>query len=116
MKPELRHVSQMPLHEIWDDLGIVVSADELRQLSSSEITDLLRAGRVRFVVADICSRLQWITPEECFRFWKSEAKARIREPDSQSRLEDFPDEYCYFASEWKPADGGEPIVLLMKAH
>ncbi len=32
-----------------------------------------------------------------------------------ARLEDFPDEYCYFASEWK-SNTGETIILLSKAH
>jgi len=116
MKPELRYVSQMPLRELWDEYGAIVSADIVRQLSPSEIADLLRAGRVRFVVADIGSRLQWIAPGECYSFWKSEAKSHIDEPDSQRRLENFPDEYFYIASEWKAANGGEPIVLLAKSH
>ena len=116
MKPELRYVSQMPLHELWDERGVIVSADRVRQLSSSEIAELLRAGRVRFVVADIGSRLQWVAPEKCYSFWKFEAKAHIAEPDPQSYLENFPGEYCYIASEWKVADGGEPIVLLAKSH
>ena len=116
MKPELRYVSQMPLHELWDERGVIVSADRVRQLSSSGIAGLLHSGRVRFVVADIGSRLQWIALEECYRFWKSEAKSHIAEPDSQSRLEDFPDEYLYIASEWKATKGGEPIVLLAKSH
>jgi len=116
MKPELRHVSQMPLRELWDERGTIVSADEVRQLRFSDVADLLRAGKIRFVVADIGSRLQWITPEECYTFWKSEVKPHIAEPEAQSRLEDFPDEYCYFASEWKTANGGDPIVLLTKSH
>lgn len=54
MKPELRYVSQMPLREIWDERG-VVSENKVCELGSSDIADLLRAGKVRFVVADIGS-------------------------------------------------------------
>lgn len=47
--------------------------------------------------------------------WKSEVKVHLAQPDAKTHLEDFPGEYCYFASEWK-ADVGEPIVLLAKSH
>ncbi len=114
MKPELRYVSQMPLREIWDEHD-VVSENKVRELSSSDVADLLSAGRVRFVVADIGSRLRWVLPEECYEFWKSEAKAHIAEPDANNYLENFPGEYCYFASEWR-TDEDESIVLLAKSH
>ena len=114
MKYELLIVSQMPLREIWDEHGIV-SENTICELSSSDVTDLLRAGRVRFVVADIGKPLQWIPPEECYEFWKSEAKTHIAEPEARNYLENFPGEYYYFASKWK-TDKDEPIVLLAKSH
>ena len=114
MNPELRHVSQMPLAELWNDHG-VVAAEQVRELGLSEVVSMLRAGKVRFVVADIGHHLQWVAPEHCYEFWKSEVKAHLAQPDVKTYLEDFPDEYCYFASEWK-ADVGEPIVLLAKSH
>lgn len=106
----------MPLRELWDECGVIVRAVKVRPLSSSGIAALLRVGRVRFVVADIGSRLQWIAPEQCYHFWKTEAKSHIAEPDLPSHLEDFPDEYFYTASEWKASNGIEPIVLLAKSH
>ena len=114
MNPELRIVSQMPLHELWNDHG-VVRADMVREVSSSDIIELLRENRVRFVIAEIGRRLQWVSPTACYDFWKSEAKMHIAEPNIKLYLEDFPDEYCYFASEWR-ADDGKPIVLLSKWH
>ena len=114
MKYELRIVSQMPLREIWDDHGIV-SENTICELSSSDVADLLRSGRVRFVVADIGKSLQWIPPEECYEFWKSEAKTHIAEPEARNYLENFQGEYYYFASEWK-TDKDEPVVLLAKSH
>ncbi len=114
MKPELRHVSKMPLVELWNESG-VVAAQKVRELGSSEIVSLLRAGKVRFVVADVGHHLQWIAPERCYEFWKSEVKMRLAQPEAEIYLEDFPGEYCYVASQWKP-DVGAPIVLLMKSH
>ncbi len=114
MKPELRHVSQMPLTELWNTTG-VVAAEKVRELGLSEIVSMLRTGKVRFVVADIGHHLQWVPSEHSYEFWKSEVKMHLAPPDASAYLEDFPDEYCYFASEWK-ADGGEPIVLLAKSH
>jgi len=52
MNPELRIVTQMPLHELWNDHG-VVRADMVRELSSSDIIELLREGSVRFVITDV---------------------------------------------------------------
>lgn len=114
MKPELRHVSQMPLAELWDDNG-VIAAKKVRDLDSSEIVSMLRAGRVRFVVADIGHHLQWISVEDCYEFWKSEVKMHLAQPDAKICLEDFPGEYCYVASQWGD-DLAEPIVLLAKSH
>src|SRR6266404_9389569 len=108
MNPELRIVTQMPLHELWNDHG-VVRADMVRYLSSSDIIELLREGSVRFVIADVGHRLQWVSPTVSYDFWKSEAKMHIAEPNIKLSLEDFPDEYCYFATEWR-ADDGKPIV------
>ena len=114
MNPELRYVTQMPLCEIWNESG-VVPAQKVRELSSSEVVAMLRAGKVRFVVADLGQHLQWIPADDCYEFWKSEVKLRLAPPEAKIYLEDFPGEYCYFASEWK-ADADEPIVLLMKSH
>lgn len=114
MKPELRHVSRMPLDELWNDRG-VVAAKKVQELGAPEIVSLLRAGKVRFVVADIGHHLLWIPLDVCYEFWKSEVKLHLAQPEAEIYLEDFPGEYCYLASEWK-ADTGEPIVLLMKSH
>lgn len=114
MKPELRHVSHMPLVELWNEHG-VVGAEKVRELGSSEITSMLRAGKVRFVIADIGHPLEWVSAEDCHKFWKSEVKIHLAQPNSTTYLEDSPGDYCYFASEWK-ANLAEPIVLLSKSH
>lgn len=114
MRPDLRIVSRTPLHELWDERG-VVSRTELRDLSAPDIAELLRAGRVRFVVADVGGSLEWVPADECYGFWQSEVKEHLADPAADNYLEDFPGGYCYFASEWD-SGGGEPIVLLTVHH
>ena len=60
---------------------------------------LLRAGPVRFVVADIGHRLRWVPADACFTAWKDEVKPRILDADVATfRLEDVPGEIAYLAS------------------
>jgi hypothetical protein len=70
---------------------------------------------VRFVVADVGKPLEWIPNNQRYDFWKDEVKAHLAAPESKAFLEEFPDEYCYFASEWNSYDG-DTIILLSKAH
>ncbi|HLM58984.1 MAG TPA: hypothetical protein VK422_22965 [Pyrinomonadaceae bacterium] len=114
MRFDQRIVSQMPLRELWNGRG-VVSVKELRELNASDIAELLRGGKIHFVVADVGSPLTWVPVDECYDFWKSEVKSHLAVPDAENYLGNFPDEYCYFASEWESGMGG-PIVLLAKSH
>ena len=115
MELNQRIVSQMPLHELWNEHRIV-STKKIRDLSADDIADMLRLGKVRFVVANIGEHLKWIPLDECYRFWKSEVKMRVVNPEAEGfYLEDFPEEYCYIAEEWE-ADEGERIILLIVTH
>lgn len=114
MRFDQRVVTQTPLRELWNDRGIV-SEKELRQLNAADIAGMLRAGGVRFVLANVGSPLKWLPVDECYGFWKSEVKSRLADPAANNYLGDFSGEYCYFASEWE-ADGGEPVVLLVMSH
>ena len=114
MRFDQRVVSQTPLHELWNDRG-VVSEKELRELNAADIAGLLRAGKVQFVVANVGSPLKWVPVGEGYSFWEAEVKKRLADPAANNYPGDFPGEYCYFASEWE-ADGDEPIVLLVMSH
>jgi hypothetical protein len=87
---------------------------ELRDLSTSDVRDLLRAGPVRFVVANVGDPLREVPVNECFRFWKDEVKPRVADCP-RVPLKEFPNGYCYFASEWGPVEG-PPLVVLSVAH
>ena len=106
-------VTRLPLGELWDDAGPVAGV-RLRDLTAGDIRALLQAGLVRFVVANIADPLRWVSVGDCFRFWKAEVQRSVADP-AGARPDDFPGEYCYFASEWEPVEG-LPVVVLSVAH
>jgi hypothetical protein len=109
-----KRVSCLPVEEVWAGRRLV-STIKVRDLNASDIVDFLRSGSLRFVIADVGKPFHWIPNNEGYDFWKNEVKAHLAHPESKSGLEDFPGEYCYFASEWKTYEG-ETIILLSKAH
>jgi hypothetical protein len=108
-----RVITRMPLAELWDDAGPVV-ARRGGDLTAADISELLRAGRVRFVVADIGVPPRWVPESECFAFWKAEVQPRVADP-AAANLSEFPGGYCYFAAKWVPPSGS-PIVALQRSH
>ena len=114
MNPNQKVISRLPVEEIWAGQRLV-STIKIRDLNAPDIVDLLRSDVIRFVVADVGKPFEWIPNNERYDFWKDEVKAHLAAPESKAMLEEFPDEYCYFASEWKSYDG-ETIILLSKAH
>jgi hypothetical protein len=104
-------VTSLPLSRLVTARG---DAARLCDVGANAIRDLLEHGPVCFVVADVGVALRWVAEGECFTFWKHEVQAHLAEPDQKVRLGQFPGEYAYFASRWD--DGGNPVVLLSKAH
>jgi hypothetical protein len=110
----LKTVRNLPLQELWNERDIL-PVRKGRLLSARDVTDLLRVSRVRFVVADIGQRLRWVDPAECYQFWKAEVKPHLAEPGSLFQVDDFPEQYCFSASEWG-IDNTLPIVVLERFH
>src|SRR4051812_9287223 len=108
-----RVVTRLPLAELWDDDG-PVAAEWSRNLTASDIRELLRVGPVRFAVANVAHTLEWVPVDDSFRFWKAEVQPRVAGTAGQL-LEDYPGGYCYFASEWVTG-AGPPVVVLSVAH
>ena len=110
-----RIITQLPLAQLWTGEG-PVGASRGRTVGEAELAALLRRGPLRFVVADVGKAPHWRTEADCFAFWKSEVRPRLVRADATSwRLEDYPGEYCYRASEWTGAPG-TPIVVLEACH
>jgi len=110
----LKVVTQIPLAELWRDDGFTTTS-RVRWLTADDITILLRTGRVQFVVADVGASPRWIPLGQCHDFWKRDALPHLAAPESRASLDDFPDSYCYFASEWSSKDG-TPIIVCEKHH
>ena len=110
MDIKLKIVTHLPLRELWRDDGFI-SASRGRSLTRDDITDLLWAGAVSFVVADVGLSLQWIQLDDCYQFWKDEVKSHLAE-GSRAFLDDFPGSYFYFAFEWPTAREHHRLLFL----
>ena len=108
-----KYVRQTPLSKLWTDREWV-KAQRGRNLTISDIKDILQVGPVRFVVANVGAPLEWIPLDECFRFWKS-AKPNIANLEDDVYLEDYPFGFVYSATEWLE-ESGERIILLEVYH
>jgi len=114
MDTPTRLVKRLPLTELWTD-SAPLEAVQCGPLGKDEIVQLLREGRVRFVVADVGKKLRWIPQDECFKFWTKEVLPHLAEPEAKVNLEQFPGNYCFWASKWQ-AEGTQTIVVLERAH
>ena len=112
---KLRVVTQLPLRGLWTDDG-AINAMRVRDLSSSNIRELLRASEVQFVVVDLGQKPRWIDLADCYRFWLDEAQYRIAEPDVDVALAQKSGVYTYRASEWESSEIKAPIVVLEVGH
>jgi phosphoglycerate dehydrogenase-like enzyme len=114
MDAALKIVTRLPLRELWRDDGFRTTA-RLRSLAEEDILSLLRSGTIQFVVVDVGTPPRWIQQSECFQFWKIEAQPHLAS-NSQIVLEEFPDQYCYVASQGEEEDQAAPIVAPEMQH
>lgn len=114
MQSYQRVITGLPLDDLWDDAGPLPAARQ-KDLSASQLRELLRQGPVRFVVAEVGARPRWIPESGCFDFWKHEVQSHLAEPDRGAYLSSFEGAYCYFATEWRD-ERGSTIVVLQVAH
>jgi hypothetical protein len=117
MRADQRVVTSLPLTELWDAHG-ALRFERGRAVGRERVIDLLRDGRVRFVLANCGHPLRWIRPDDCYRFWKEEVKPHLVEPDAFERgirLEDWPGEDFFVGTEWGE-DGRSSVVLLETHH
>lgn len=113
MRPDQRIVTKLPLTELWDERG-TVTRKRVRNLDQNNLAELLRAGPLRFVMADCGVNLRWIAMEERFEFWKT-VRPQIANPLKPMGLHEYPNETAYTASEWHGRTG-ERVILLEKHH
>ena len=114
MNPRDRVVNVIPVQVLWTDDG-ELSATRGRRLDREAISELLRRGPVRFVVANVGDPLQWVPPAERFEFWKADVGVHLSDA-AKIHLAEFPDGIAYVASEWLAVGTEAPIVLLEVHH
>ena len=107
----MKVITKLPLSRFSTPHG---EATRVGDVGSDDIRDLLRAGPVRFVVADVGAPLRWVPEADCFDEWKREFQPHLAEPNQKVYLGQFPGAYAYLASQWD--DGSSPIILLSKVH
>jgi len=115
MDPKLKVVTKLPLGGLWTDSG-PVEAFRGRSLSSEDVRELLRNGPVQFVVVEVGVKPRWIGLEDCYRFWMDEVKLHLIEPGTRVILDELPECYGYWGSEWLREEATPPIVLLEMCH
>ncbi|WP_299621943.1 hypothetical protein [Pelagibius sp.] len=102
---------------VWPDdevLGRLGRPVEKRDLTTQDVKDLLRLGRLRFVVLSLGEPVFEVSLADCYDFWKRDVKHHICDQE-HCYLEDFEGDYFYFATEWDDRSG-IPLVLLFKSH
>ena len=106
-------MTQLPAVELWRDDGLV-TRQRGSSLAAEHIVALLWQGQVHFVVASAGEPLRWVALTGCFAFWQDDIRSHLAAPEASIFLSDFPEEYCYFASQWAGAE--LPIILLETHH
>ncbi len=104
----------MPLQELWRDNGFVTTSRG-RFLGESDIVILLRRGPVQFVKVEVGIVPEWIALDKSLKYWKTEVRPHLAR-SGRAVLNDFPDGYFYFASEWDGGDAEGALVALEKHH
>ncbi|HEX2914578.1 MAG TPA: hypothetical protein VH186_27500 [Chloroflexia bacterium] len=111
MQPGKRIVTHLPLEELWNSEGKII-ATKMHALDHKEIKELLKAGSIKFVIADVGHTLEWV--DDSYDFWKKEVQPHLHIAQNPY-LEDYPGNYFYFAYLWKLATG-EVVIALEKNH
>ena len=116
MQRTFRPITNLPLAELWDE-RMQTTTDRQRYLSKEDLRQLMRAGSVRFAVANIGDPLRWIPIDESHAFWKLEVRPHlVDEPNRPFDIHAFPEGYCYVASEWRGSGEGSTVVVLERHH
>jgi len=113
LRPDERIVTKLPLAELWDESG-TLRGERIRPLDQELIRELVRTALVQFIVANCGAKLNWIPQKGRFEFWKM-VRPQIADPMKPIRLDQFPNETAYTASEWRGRTG-ECLILLEMHH
>jgi hypothetical protein len=114
MDSDKKIVTHIPITNLWTDDGNI-SVKRERYLTEDDIQNSLKKYPVAFVVANIGEKLEWISGDKSFDFWKSEIKPHLADNITHINLDNYLENYAYVASEWT-GEFETPIILLEKYH
>lgn len=110
-----RSVTTLPLDEVWDRSGVLpLSPGE--HLERPIIESLMRAGKVRLVVAELGKPLVWTPDAKRRALWRGEVSERVLGPQQKAFIDDFNDGYFYRAQAWTDAAGTITTVVFERHH
>jgi hypothetical protein len=109
MDPARRVVTRLPLETLFTEAGPLKGRRQ-RDIGLADLVELVRLAPL-LVIAEVGRPLSWIPRQHTFDVWKKELRARIVEPGTSFRLEDFPGAYCFRASEWTVEEAAAVLVF-----
>jgi hypothetical protein len=108
-------VKTIPLDEVWDASGALpLTGGE--HLDRPAIESLIRAGKVRMVVADLGHPLEWVPDGKRRSLWRREVSERLVGPNQKAFLDDFNDAYFYRAQAWVDESGTVSTIVFERHH
>jgi len=110
----MKIVSFIPMTNLWLDNENIVAKRE-KYLSAKEIQEKLKNNPIEFVVASIGEKLNWVSFDKSFNFWKTELKPHLVDDINNINLNAYPNNYAYIASEWS-REIETSIILFEKYH
>jgi len=110
-----RSVTTLPLDEVWDASGVLALKGG-EHLDRPAIESLLRAGKVRLVIADMGHPLEWVAKAKSRTLWRREVSERVVGPNQKAFIDDFNDAYFYRAHAWTDEGGTVAVVVLERHH
>jgi len=104
-------IDKMPLVDLWRE-NTFLEAKRVKYLNQKAVSEILKNGPIRFVIANVGDKLIWIDLDECFKIYKTEIKEFIISDIDKIYLRTLKDEWGYIASLW--ADPSENSSLSWK--
>jgi hypothetical protein len=114
MQPECL-ITQLPLAELWTSSGPLLARRD-RYLNLEALRQLLQSGAVEFVVANVGHKLNWVSAQDSFLYWKTEVRQHlVNDPDKLMDVHQYSHGYCYVASQWQVV-GRESSIVVLECH
>ena len=107
-------VTKIPLECLWTEEE-ELDFERQKYLNGEEIKEILKAGPVRLIVADVGQKLKWIPLDKCFERYKKEIKEHIIDHLENIDLEKFKYNFAYIASLWTDK-ANKKVVVLEQVH